>query len=74
MSKLPSLTGEQVVKALCKYGFRVERQKGSHLYLKHADGRATVIPLHKGESIGKGLLRKIIRDTDMDKDEFLELL
>ncbi|HXX59257.1 MAG TPA: type II toxin-antitoxin system HicA family toxin [Dehalococcoidales bacterium] len=74
MSKLPALTGEQVIKALCNSGFRIERQRGSHVYLKHADGRATVVPLHKGESIGNGLLRKIIRDADMDKDEFLGLL
>jgi predicted RNA binding protein YcfA (HicA-like mRNA interferase family) len=68
------LTGAQVVKALCKASFAVERQRSSHIYLKHTDGRATVVPVHKGESIGKGLLRKIIRDTEMDKDEFLALL
>ena len=63
MTRLPSLTGEQVVKALGKAGFQVLRQKGSHIYLKHADNRATVVPVHKGESVGRGLLRKIMQCT-----------
>lgn len=43
-------------------------------YLKHPDGRATVVPGHKGESIGRGLVRKIMKDADLDQDEFLKLL
>jgi len=74
MSRLPSLDGEQIVKALGKAGFQVLRQKGSHVYLKHADGRATVVPVHKGESIGRGLLRKIMQDTELSREEFLKLL
>ena len=53
MTRLPSLNGERIVKALGKAGFQVLRQKGSHIYLKHPDGRATVVPLHKGESVGE---------------------
>jgi predicted RNA binding protein YcfA (HicA-like mRNA interferase family) len=74
MTRLPSLTGEQVVKALGKAGFQVLRQRGSHVYLKHPDGRATVVPVHKGESLGRGLLRKIMQDADLSRDEFLKLL
>ena len=74
MSRLPSLNGEQIVEALGRAGFQVLRQKGSHIYLRHRDGRATVVPMHKGESVGRGLLRKIIRDADVSREEFLELL
>jgi predicted RNA binding protein YcfA (HicA-like mRNA interferase family) len=74
MTKLPQVNGEQVVKALGKAGFQVLRQKGSHIYLKHLNGRATVVPVHKGESVGKGLLRKILKDADLGKEEFLKLL
>jgi len=74
MTRLPSLTGEQVVKALGKAGFQVLRQKGSHVYLKHNDGRATVVPIHKGESVGRGLLRKIMQDAELSREEFLKLL
>lgn len=74
MTRLPSLTGEQIIKALGKAGFQVLRQRGSHVYLKHPDDRATVVPLHKGESVGRGLLRKIMQDADLSREEFLKLL
>jgi predicted RNA binding protein YcfA (HicA-like mRNA interferase family) len=41
--------------------------------LKHPDGRVTVVPVHKGEDIGKGLLRKIIKDARLSREEFLKL-
>jgi predicted RNA binding protein YcfA (HicA-like mRNA interferase family) len=74
MTRLPALTGNQVIKALGQAGFQVLRQKGSHVYLKHPDGRATVVPVHKGESVGRGLLRTIIKDVDLNREEFLKLL
>jgi predicted RNA binding protein YcfA (HicA-like mRNA interferase family) len=74
MTKLPSLEGEQVIKALSKVGFQVFRQKGSHVYLKHSDGRATVVPVHKGEEVGKGLLMKIMKDVEIEKEDFIKLL
>ncbi len=72
MSKLPSLTGKEIVSLLKKAGFTVERQRGSHVFLKHEDGRATVVPVHSGETIGPGLLSKILRDVEMTKEELLE--
>jgi predicted RNA binding protein YcfA (HicA-like mRNA interferase family) len=57
-----------------KTGFIVERQRGSHVFLKHEDGRATVVPVHSGETIGPGLLSKILRDVEMTKEELLEVL
>jgi predicted RNA binding protein YcfA (HicA-like mRNA interferase family) len=74
MSKLPSLTGKEVVSLLKKIGFIVERQRGSHVFLKHDDGRATVVPIHSGEIIGPGLLSKILRDVEITKDELLKIL
>jgi predicted RNA binding protein YcfA (HicA-like mRNA interferase family) len=74
MSKLPSLTGKAIVSLLKKAGFIVERQRGSHVFLKHEDGRATVVPIHSGETIGPGLLSKILRDVEMTKEELLEVL
>jgi predicted RNA binding protein YcfA (HicA-like mRNA interferase family) len=74
MTKLPSLEGEQVIKALNKAGFEVFRQKGSHVYLKHSDGRATVVSVHKGEAVGKGLLMKILKDVEIEKEDFIKLI
>jgi len=74
MSRLPSLTGKQVITALKKAGFVTERQRGSHSFLRHPDGRATVVPAHTGETIGPGLLSKILRDAELTKDDLLKRL
>ncbi len=74
MSKLPALTGKEIISSLKKAGFNIERQKGSHVFLKHPDGRATVVPVHSGETIGPGLVSKILRDVEMTKDDFLNIL
>lgn len=65
MSRLPSVTGRQIIRALQHFGFEVIRTRGSHHYLRHPDGRITVVPVHRGETIGRGLLAKILRDTEL---------
>jgi len=74
VSRFRPLPGERVVKALQKAGFDVVRQRGSHVFLRHPDGRATVVPIHKGENLGRGLLRKIMNDTELTRGEFLDFL
>jgi predicted RNA binding protein YcfA (HicA-like mRNA interferase family) len=74
MTKLPSLTGKDILSILRKVGFEIKRQKGSHVFLQHPDGRATVVPIHSGETIGPGLMAKILRDVNMTKEEFYQLL
>ena len=75
MSKLPILKGEELLKILESMGFKKVRQKGSHVRLKHDDGRVTTVPIHKGRDIPKGLLRKIIReDLGLTLEEFLEFI
>ena len=59
---------------LKKAGFRVIRVKGSHHFLSHPDGRGTSVPVHAGETIGPGLLSKILRDCEMTLEDFLSLL
>jgi predicted RNA binding protein YcfA (HicA-like mRNA interferase family) len=63
----------KVIKALSKLGFKIARKHGSHVVLKHPDGRLTVVPVHSGEEIGSGLLLKIIKDTGLSKEEFMAL-
>lgn len=74
MTLLPGVTGKELVAGLRKAGFDVVRTKGSHHFLRHADGRTTVVPVHAGETIGPGLLSKILRDCDLSRDEFRGLL
>ncbi len=75
MSRLPILTAQELIRILKKIGFEIIRQKGSHVFLAHEDGRTTVVPVHPGEDIGRGLLRKIIKeDVKISIQDFQELL
>ena len=74
MTRLPRVTGAHVVRSLRKVGFEVVRQRGSHVIMKHPDGRGTVVPIHSGETIGVGLLSKIQKDIEIDREAFIGLL
>jgi predicted RNA binding protein YcfA (HicA-like mRNA interferase family) len=74
VTRLPRITGREVIAGLRKAGFEVARIKGSHHFLRHADGRGTVVPVHSGETIGPGLLAAILRDCEIGRDEFIALL
>ena len=74
MTSYPAVRGKELLAALGRAGFRVSRVKGSHHFLRHADGRVTVVPVHAGETIGPGLLAKILRDVKLDRDQLQALL
>ena len=74
MAKLARLTGQEVIAALKKAGFEILRTKGSHHFVAHSDGRHTVVPVHRGEIIGPGLMLKILHDCKMERDEFMKLV
>lgn len=74
MSRLPAITGKELIRALKRAGFEVVRQRGSHCVLKHPDGRITTVPVHTGETIGPGLLSKILRDTELTREQLRNLL
>jgi len=74
MGKLPQIAGRTIVAAFEKQGYRAVRQRGSHIRLLPPDGvnrKPLTIPDH--HVVGKGLLRKIIRDAGLSVDEFLKL-
>ncbi len=75
MGRIPQISGREVVKAFEKLGYHAVRQRGSHIRLWPAEGserKPLTIPDH--HIIGKGLLRKIIRDAEISLDDFLNLL
>jgi len=75
MTRLPRIKGKELIRALERAGFTIDRTRGSHVFLKHVvDGRATAIPVHSGESLGLGLLRATLRDVEMTAQELSELL
>ena len=73
--KLPILSSREIIKILETIGFKNTRKsKGSHFRYIHPDGRKTTIPVHKNKTLGRGLLRKILRDIELSPEELFELL
>jgi predicted RNA binding protein YcfA (HicA-like mRNA interferase family) len=73
MTRLAPISARELQAILSRLGFRLVRQKGSHALWQHDDGRATIVPVHKGEDIGRGLVRQILRDLGIDLEEFAKL-
>ena len=74
MTSFPAVRGKDLIAALRSQGFTVIRIKGSHHFIRHADGRATVIPVHAGETLGPGLLASILRDLKMTREQLHQLI
>jgi predicted RNA binding protein YcfA (HicA-like mRNA interferase family) len=68
--KLPLLSGRQVVKILERLGFAEVHRKGSHVKMKHADGRMIVFPFH--DEIDRFTLKGALRDAEVDLEEFVK--
>ncbi|OGD82799.1 hypothetical protein A3A54_02080 [Candidatus Curtissbacteria bacterium RIFCSPLOWO2_01_FULL_39_62] len=73
MPKLPVVSAKQLIKILKDLEFVETRQKGSHKFFKHADGRVTSVPFHSGD-LGKGLLRKILNQIKISPEELRKLI
>lgn len=73
MSKLPQVSGDDLVRAFQKRGFTVRRQQGSHIIMRRDDPFAqTVVPSHR--QIDRGTLRAILRQTGITAEELSNLL
>jgi predicted RNA binding protein YcfA (HicA-like mRNA interferase family) len=72
--RLRGASAKEVIKALEKAGFEIDRQRGSHVTLRNAGtGRTTVVPVHSRE-LPRWLLKKIIKDAGLSERAFSELL
>ena len=71
MGNLPTLKPRDVVALLQELGFSEVRQRGSHKQFRHADGRGTTVPFHKGRDISPTLLRKIAQDIGLTAEQLL---
>ena len=75
MSRLPVVSGEKAVKCFEKMGYVIVRQKGSHIRMWHkSDRRKKPLTIPKHKVLGKGLLRKLLRDAEISIEEFRVLL
>jgi len=74
MSKLPLIDAKTFEKLLLSLGFEIKRQKGSHVFYRHADGRYTTLPHRRGRDIGRALVREILRQINITPEEFIDKL
>jgi predicted RNA binding protein YcfA (HicA-like mRNA interferase family) len=73
-SKLPVTSAKNLEKILLLMGFEVKRQKGSHVFYRHPDGRYTTIPHHAGRDLGRPLIRQILREIDLTPEDYIQHL
>jgi len=70
--RMPTITAKIMIRFLGHLGFQQVRQKGSHRFFKHPDGRTATVPDHGGEDLGRGITNKILRDAEVTRHDFLE--
>ncbi len=74
MTRLPNVDYKAMDKLLRGLGFERVRQKGSHVFYRHPDGRTTTVPDHSGRDLARPLIREILREIEISPDEFNQLL
>jgi predicted RNA binding protein YcfA (HicA-like mRNA interferase family) len=74
MPKLPIVKPNELLRVLKRLGFFEYHQVGSHIQLKHPDGRRVTVPFHKGKDIKKKTLKGILNDIDVSIEEFVKIL
>lgn len=70
MSRLRIVNFETMEKVLFNLGFKAVRQKGSHVFYRHADGRTTIVPKHPGRDLARPLTREILREIELTPEQF----
>ena len=74
MSRLRIIDARKMEKLLFKLGFERVRQKGSHVFYRHPDGRTTSVPHHQGRDLARPLIKEILREIELSSDEYEEYL
>ncbi|MBI4666853.1 MAG: type II toxin-antitoxin system HicA family toxin [Nitrospinae bacterium] len=72
MPMMPVITSKVMTSFLLSKGFALMRQKGSHKFFRHPDGRTATVPEHKGEDLGRGITKKILNDAELNQEDFLK--
>jgi predicted RNA binding protein YcfA (HicA-like mRNA interferase family) len=70
LSKLKLIDAKRMEKLLLRLGFEKVRQKGSHAFYRHSDGRTTTLPHHKGRLLARPLIREIIREIEITVEDY----
>jgi predicted RNA binding protein YcfA (HicA-like mRNA interferase family) len=74
VSKLKLIDATRMEKILLAQGFVKVRQKGSHAFYRHPDGKTTTLPHHKGRLLARPLIREILREIDITVEQYNDLV
>lgn len=74
MTRLPVVNFRTMEKLLRHLGFKQVRQKGSHVFYRHLDGRITTVPNHRGKDLARPLIREILREIELKPEQFRQEL
>ena len=74
MSRIPALRVREIVRAFERLGFQVTRQRGSHIRLRHPDGRFASVPDHGAREFRREFILDILRQAQIDTSDFLAAL
>ena len=74
MSRFPVVGFREMNKVLADLGFQPVRQRGSHVFYRHSDGRITTVPNHPGRDLARPLVREILREIELTPEQFREAL
>ena len=69
---MPTVSATIMIEFLRSLGFAQVRQKSSHKFFKHPDGRTAMVPDHAGEDLGRGITHKILKDAEVTREDFLD--
>ncbi len=70
MTRLVLIDAFRMERLLFKLGFERVRQKGSHVFYRHPDGRFTTVPHHKGRILARPLIREILKEIEIGVEEY----
>ncbi|MEI6158120.1 MAG: type II toxin-antitoxin system HicA family toxin [Atribacterota bacterium] len=74
MTRIPSIDFRQMERVLLSLGFSPVRQKGSHVFYRHSDGRSTTLPHHPGRDLARPLVYEVLREIELSPAEFITIL
>jgi predicted RNA binding protein YcfA (HicA-like mRNA interferase family) len=74
LTRLKIIDARKMEKLLLKLGFEKVRQKGSHAFYKHPDGRTTTIPHHPGRDLARPLIKEVLREIELSDEGYNEYL
>ncbi len=74
MPRITPIDPYKLIKILTKRGFKPVRQRGSHVILMNEQRVRIVVPVHPGKKIKPGLVRIILAEAGITKEEYFKLL